>query len=100
VVKAYAHTIVAPAVDYWKHTIEVKKGAQVDRMKRVRIFNPFHVLDNKISVSDIEGLKIFKLSQHSQILMSSCVSGLRLRSFICFKENKDTTLYIVYPGGA
>jgi hypothetical protein len=24
-------------------------------MKRVRIFNPLHVLTNKISVSDIEG---------------------------------------------
>ena len=27
VVKDYAHTIVAPAIDYWKHPIEVKKGA-------------------------------------------------------------------------
>jgi hypothetical protein len=47
-VKAYVHTVVDPAVDYWKHTIEVKKGAQVERMKRVRIFNPLHVLTNKI----------------------------------------------------
>jgi hypothetical protein len=54
-VKAYVHTVVDPAVDYWKHTIEVKKGAQVERMKRVRIFNPLHVLTNKIWVSDIEG---------------------------------------------
>ena len=69
VVKAYAHTVVAPAVDYWKRTIEVKKGAQVERMKRVRIFNPMHVLTNKISVSDVEGLKILKLSQHPQIMM-------------------------------
>ena len=30
-------------------------------MMAVRIFNPIHVLDNKISVSDIDGLKIFKL---------------------------------------
>ncbi len=36
-------------------------------MKRVRIFNPLHVLTNKISVSDVEGLKILKLSQHPQI---------------------------------
>ncbi len=54
VVKAYAHNVVAPPVDYWKRTIEVKKGAQVERMKRVRIFNPLHVLANKISVSDCE----------------------------------------------
>jgi hypothetical protein len=39
-VKAYVHTVVVPPIDYWKHTIEVKKGAQVERMKRVRIFNP------------------------------------------------------------
>ena len=68
-VKAYAHTVVAPAIDYWKRTIEVKKGAQVERMKRVRIFNPLHVLANKISVSDVEGLKILKLSQHPQIML-------------------------------
>ena len=35
VVKAYAYTVVAPAIDYWKRTIEVKKGAQLERMKRV-----------------------------------------------------------------
>jgi hypothetical protein len=35
VVKTYAHTVVAPAIDYWKRTIEVKKGAQLERMKRV-----------------------------------------------------------------
>ena len=59
VVKAYVHTIVAPAIDYWKRTIEGKKGDQLERMKAVRIFNPLHVLGNKISVSDIDELKIF-----------------------------------------
>jgi len=44
VVKAYAHTVVAAAMDYWKHTIEVKKGPQVARMKAVRIFNPLYAL--------------------------------------------------------
>ena len=38
-------------------------------MKRVFIFNPMHVLTNKISVSDVEGLKILKLSQHPQIML-------------------------------
>jgi hypothetical protein len=38
-------------------------------MKRVCIFNPLHVLTNKISVSDIEGLKIFNLSHHLQIMV-------------------------------
>jgi hypothetical protein len=44
-------------------------GAQVERMKRVRIFNPLHVLANKVSASDVEGLKILKLSQHPQIML-------------------------------
>jgi len=30
-------------------------------MMTVSIFNPIHVLDNKILVSDIDELKIFKL---------------------------------------
>jgi hypothetical protein len=68
-VKAYSHTVVAPPIDYWKHTIEVKKGDQVEWMKRVSIFNPVHVLTNKIWVSDIEGIKIFKVSHHPQIMM-------------------------------
>ena len=66
-VKAYVYNIVAPDIDYWKQTIEVKKGAQLARMKAVRIFNPLHVLGNKISVSDIDGLKIFKLCDHPEI---------------------------------
>ena len=36
-------------------------------MKAVRIFNPLHVLVNRISVSDIDGLKIFKLYEHPEI---------------------------------
>ena len=67
VVKAYTHSIVAPAIDYWKQTIEGKKGDQLERMKAVRIFNPLHVLGNKISESDIGGLKIFKFHDHPEI---------------------------------
>ena len=33
----------------------------------VRIVNPLHVLGNWISVSDIDGLKIFKLYEHPEI---------------------------------
>jgi hypothetical protein len=36
-------------------------------MKTVRIFNPLHVLDNKISEFDIDGLKIFKFYDHPEI---------------------------------
>ena len=32
VVKAYTNTIVDPVIDYWKQTIEVKKGDQLERM--------------------------------------------------------------------
>ena len=67
VVKAYAHSTVAPAIDYWKQTIEGKKGDQLERMKAVRIFNPLHVLGNRISESDIDGLKIFKFYDHPEI---------------------------------
>ncbi len=41
----------------------------MERTKRERIFNALQVLDNKISVSDIEGLKMLKLSQHPQIIL-------------------------------
>ena len=37
-------------------------------MKAVSIFNPIHILGNKVSVSDIDGLKIFKLYEHPEIL--------------------------------
>ena len=37
-------------------------------MKRVNMFNPLHVVGNKISVSDIEGLKI----------LNGCLNTLRL----------------------
>ena len=42
-------------------------GDQLERMKAVRIFNPLHVLGNKISESDIDGLKIIKFNDHPEI---------------------------------
>ena len=36
-------------------------------MKAMRIFNPIHILGNKVSVSDIDGLKIFKLYENPEI---------------------------------
>ena len=47
VVKAYAHTIMAPAIDYWRTTIDQKKGAEVARFKVTRIFIPFSVFGNQ-----------------------------------------------------
>ena len=49
------HTIVAPAIDYWKHTIEVKKGAQVERMKRVRILRPYFQPAACLGQQDLRG---------------------------------------------
>jgi hypothetical protein len=97
VVKAYAHTIVAPAMDYWKQTIEGKKGDQLERMKAVCVFNPLHVLGNKISVSDIDGLKIFKFYEHPEIraeieVMKNEVMKYQAlaASIKSFEERKDT----------
>ena len=67
VVKEYAHTIVSPAIDYWIKTIDVKKGDEVACFKAARIFNPLHVMVNKISVADIDNLNLFRLSEHPQI---------------------------------
>jgi hypothetical protein len=67
VVKAYVHTIVDPAIDYWIKMIDIKKGDEVDCFKAARIFNPLHVVVNKISVADIDNLKLFKVSEHPQI---------------------------------
>ena len=52
VVKAYARTVVAPAIDYWRTTIDTKNGAEVARLKVARIFNPLHVMVYQISVAD------------------------------------------------
>jgi hypothetical protein len=97
VVKTYTYSIVAPAMDYWKQTIEVKKGAHLTRMKTVRIFNPLHVLGNKISVSDIhDELKIFKFFEHHEIrpqieLMKTEVIKYQdlAGSIMSFEERKD-----------
>jgi hypothetical protein len=67
VVKASAHTIVAPAIDYWIKTIDIKKGDEVARFKAAHTFNSLHVVVNKISVADIDNLNLFKLSDHPQI---------------------------------
>ena len=62
--------VVAPAIDYWRTTIDKKKGAEVARLKVARIFNPLHVLGYPISVADIDSLKIFRLSEHLLIRLN------------------------------
>jgi hypothetical protein len=67
VVKAKVYTIIDHVIDYWKERIEDQKGSQMTGMKEVRIFNPLHVFDNKISVSDMHWLTILKLYEHLEI---------------------------------
>jgi hypothetical protein len=43
------------------------EGAQLARLKALRIFNRLHVLTNKISASDIDGFKILQLYAHPEI---------------------------------
>jgi hypothetical protein len=75
VVKAYARTVVAPAIDYWRTTIDTKKGAEVARLKVARIFNPLHVMGYQISVADIDSLKILRLIEHPLIMPH--IDGMR-----------------------
>ena len=95
-VKVYAYSIVAPAMDYWKETIEVKIGTQLVHMKAVRIFNPLYVLGNKISVSDIDELKMFKLYEHFEIRPQIEVMKIEVMKYQAlagsiksFEERKD-----------
>jgi hypothetical protein len=49
--------------------MEGKRGAQLERMKVVRIFNPLHVLSvgSAITDTDIDALSIFRFSAHPKI---------------------------------
>ena len=77
VVKAYAHAVVAPAIDYWRTTIDKKKGAEVARLKVARIFNPLHVLGYQISVADIDSLKILRLTRTEHPLIMPHIDGMK-----------------------
>ena len=62
----------------------------------MRIFNPLHILGNKISVSDIDGLKISKLYKHPEIRLQIEVMKTEVMmyqalvdSIKSFEERKD-----------
>ena len=66
-------------------------------MKTVRIFNPLHVLGNRISESDIDGLKIFKFYEHPVIRVQIEVMKTEFMwyqaltdSIKSFEERKDS----------
>ena len=74
-----------------------QERAQLARMKAVRIFNPLHVLGNGISVSDIDGLKIFKLHEHPAIRPQIEVTKTQVMKYQAlaasikpFEERKDS----------
>jgi hypothetical protein len=56
-------------------------------------FNPLHVLGNKISVSDIDGLKILNLSQHPDILVQIDVMKTEV---ITYQNLADSIATLVY----
>ncbi len=65
-------------------------------MKTVRIFNPLHILGNKISESDIDGLKIFKFYDHPEIHVEIQVMKTEVMKYQAlvdsiksFEERKD-----------
>ena len=69
-------------------------------METVRIFNPLHVFGNKISVSDIDALKIFKFYEHPDIRdqievmktefmwYQSLTDSIQIKSFEEWKNSK------------
>ena len=75
-------------------------------MKTVCIFNPLPVLGNKMSVSDIDGLKIFKFYEYPEIraqieVMKTEVMKYQtltgsIKSFEERKDNKDSTVHITF----
>ena len=65
---AVARTVVAPAAKYFEISMEGKRGAQLERMKAVRFFNPLHVLaSGVVTETDIDGLSVLRLHKHPKI---------------------------------
>jgi hypothetical protein len=58
-------------------------------MKVVHIFNPIHVLGNKISVSVIDGLKIIKFSDHPEISVQIEVMKTEVMKYQTHEERND-----------
>ena len=58
-----------PAVKYFTETMEGKRGAQLQRMKVARIFNPLHVrgLGTPLTASDVDALEAFRFSKHPKL---------------------------------
>ena len=64
-----ANAIVAPAIEYFGTAMEGKRGAQLNRMRIVRIFNPLHVLGlgSPLTASDVDALDAFRFYEHPKL---------------------------------
>ena len=69
VLVALARAVVSPAAKYHQEAMGVKRGAQLERAKAVRFFDPLHVKAraSEVTEEDIEGLSIFRLYKHPKI---------------------------------
>ena len=66
--KVLVERIVKPAAEFFKTSVEGKRGPQLQRMKTVRFFNPMHVHANgPVTVADIDGLSVLRLSREADI---------------------------------
>ena len=66
--KVLVERMVRPAAEYFKTSMEGKRGTQLQRMKAVRFFNPMHVHANgPVTVADIDGLSLLRLSREADI---------------------------------
>ena len=66
--KVLVERIVKPAAEFFKTSVEGKRGPQLQRMKTVRFFNPMHVHANgPVTVADIDGLSLLRLSREADI---------------------------------
>ena len=66
--KVLVERMVRPAAEYFKKSMEGKRGTQLQRMKAVRFFNPMHVHANgPVTVADIDGLSVLRFSREPDI---------------------------------
>ena len=64
---ARAEAVVSPAVEYFRNSMEGKRGDQLARMKACRFFNPLFAMGAKVTETDIDGLSCFTFSEHPRL---------------------------------
>ena len=58
-----------PQYKYFGDSMEMKRGAQLNRMKVARMFNPLHVLSlgSPLTIPDVRELSVFRFSSHPKL---------------------------------